>query len=142
MKKMKTTILKTTIVVTVAAIFLTGCGGGSSVGGTSSLSNELSNAEQTLQDAKDQGAYTQDPSKIQKVEYNFNNDKVNCIGISDPADIVEFQTLTTCTWHCGDYEGARPVTVLLTFRRTNNALNGAWQLETDLVLNAPGACHD
>lgn len=136
---MKTKILTTLIVVTL----LTGCGGGSGIG-SSSLNEEVNSVEDKLKDAKaEQGAaYSSDPNKIQKVAYNFDNDKVNCLGIVNPADIVEFQTLTTCTWHCGEYEGARPVTVLLTFRRTNNALDGAWQLETDLVLNAPGSCHD
>jgi len=127
---MKTTIL-TTITIALTAAFLTGCGG-------SSLSGEVSNVEDTLTDA----TANSDTSKIQKVSYTFNNDKVNCIGIANPADIVAFQTLTTCTWHCGDYEGARPVTVLLTFRRANNEIGGAWQLETDLVLNALGSCHD
>jgi len=138
---MKTTILKATITLALGATLFTGCGGSGSTG-AGSLAAEVNGAEDTLNDAIANQGGIPDTAKIQKVEYNFNNDKVNCIGIADPADIVEFQTLTTCTWHCGDYEGARPVTVLLTFRRTNNALNGAWQLETDLVLNAPGTCHD
>lgn len=140
---MKTKILTNTVTTFIVATILTGCGGGSGLGSTS-LTEEINSVEDKLKDAKaeQEAAYSSDPNKIQKVVYNFDNDKVNCLGIANPADIVEFQTLTTCTWQCGEYEGARPVTVLLTFRRTNNVLDGAWQLETDLVLNAPGSCHD
>ncbi len=134
---MKTTLLKTTLTLTLATALFTGCGS------SGSLSGAVNNVEDTLTNEVGQGSNsTGDAGKIQKVAYSFNNDKVNCLGIANPADIVAFQTLTTCTWHCGEYEGAKPVTVLLTFRRTNNDIHGAWQLETDLVLNAPGYCHD
>ena len=138
-KTMKTTIL-TTITIALTAALLTGCGGGS-------LAGEVSNVEDTLNDAKDEGSpyggidngVAQDKSKIEMATYAFENDRVLC---NKPGARVDQQKRVTCTWYCGDYEGARPVTVMLSFKRTNYEINGAWQLESDLVLTAAGGCHD
>ena len=107
-------------IATVATLALIGCGGG---GGGSSSSNGTSS----------------DAWKTQKVSYTLNgSNHPTCNKPYHMSGIESNSERMSCMWLCGEYEGARPVTVSLRFEK----VGGVWELENDSVSTANERCHD
>ena len=103
------------LLVAVGMALLVGCGGSSSA--------QTPNDEFT----------------IQKVEYTLNGaSHPTCHNASSKAGIGSRSTIMSCTWFCGEYEGAKPVTVVLDFEK----VGGIWELEDDLVMTPLYPCHN
>jgi len=111
--------------VAMTAVTLIGCGGG----GSGSSSN---------------GAAS-DQFKIQTVEYTLNGtnppscpnaSRVTTSKAKNDGDIGS----QSCTWFCGSYEGASPITVGLSFIQYGK--DGVWEFDQDIVTTAPGQCHN
>ena len=109
------------LLAAVGMTLLVGCGGGGS-GGSSSAQTP------------------NDWTKIQKVEYTLNGaDHPTCHNAFSKTGIGSRSTSMTCTWLCGEYEGARPVSVLLSFEK----VGGIWEFEDDVVTTSElNRCHN
>ena len=108
------------LLATVGMALLLGCGGGGS-GGSSSA----------------QGP--NDEYKIQKVEYTLNGaSHPTCHNASHKSGIESNSEYMTCQWFCGEYEGASPVHVLLSFEK----IGGIWEFEDDSVMTTTLPCHN
>ena len=111
---------------TMAAVTLIGCGGG----GSSSSSNN---------------GVASDPYKIQTVGYTLNGSNLpSCPNASHITTLKaqnndDFGT-HSCMWICGSYEGASPITVSLDFKQDGK--DSAWEFDLDVVMTAPGQCHN
>ncbi len=113
-------LLHKSIVLAAVSVAFIGCGGGSSSG-------------------------KKDPYKIVKVGYKLN-------GSAAPSCPTAFQTTVskaqkangigyaTCTWICGEYEGGKPLSVVLSFTQDGKDL--PWKFEGDTVQTAPSKCHN
>ena len=114
---MKKFMLTLAILSTLALI---GCGGGG--GGTSS-----------------------DQFKTQKVSYSLNGSTPPTCPNATRISTVKAQKendigIHDCLWICGDYEGASPLTVGLSFQQ--HGKNAAWEFADDVVTTAPQQCHN
>ena len=117
MKKLTLTL------ATLSTLALIGCGG------STSSSNSGTNSDGTAKD----------PQKIEKVEYTLNgSEQPICHNASHKSGISSSSTSMSCQWICGEYEGASPVHVLLSFEK----IGGIWEFDDDYVSTSPvGFCH-
>lgn len=111
-------------VITLAAFALIGCGGG---GGSSSGTSAASDA-----------------FKTEKVEYRIENNQIICNKPSSQTISKAQQShdigVASCTWICGSYEGANPITVKLTF--IQDGKDAPWTFDGDTLITAPAQCHN
>jgi len=115
-------------IVALSTLVLIGCGGG----GGSSASTSGSSAAAT------------DPYKIQEVSYKIENNQIICNkpyhqSISKAQRADDYGT-SSCIWICGSYEGAKPVSVSLSF--IQNGKDAPWMFDGDGVSTAPAQCHN
>ncbi len=115
MKKLNLTV------ATMATIVLVGCGGG---GGSSSGAS--------------------DAFKIENVEYTITDNKIICnkpySQTISKAQRSDDYGVAFCTWLCGSYEGANPVSVSLTF--VQDGKDAPWTFDSDSVSTASDQCHN
>ena len=126
------TLLKLTI-SSIAALTLIGCGGG---GGSTGNSNSSNNPA---------GNGNKDPYKIVPVSYTLNGSEApSCPGAYHvsvfKAQKADGYGTASCVWLCGEYEGAKPVTVVLSFEQDGK--DAPWTFERDGVQTAPEQCHN
>ena len=128
----KKTLLKLTM-SSMMVLTLIGCGGGGgSTGNNNSSNNPVGNGNN-------------DPYKIVPVSYTLNGSEApSCPGAYD-VSVSKAQTdngygMTQCTWLCGEYEGAKPVVVVLSFEQDGK--DAPWTFDRDLVSTAPAQCHN
>ena len=115
-------------VVSASLFTLVGCGTS-----TSSKSSKL-NPDGTATDS----------FKIEKVGYTLDGSKLpKC---TKPAKMTTTKTTNSevgihqCVWFCGEYEGARPVSVTLSFLQLGK--NENWKFDGETVTTAPDQCHN
>jgi len=116
--------------LTVSALALIGCGGGGS---------PFSHVPGTPGSTSTSHNNSSDPWKTQNAVYTLHGgDHPTCNKPYRMSGIESNSDYMTCTWLCGEYEGARPVTVVLTFEKTG----GIWELTDDSVSTASDYCHN
>ena len=127
------TLLKLAI-SSIAIFALIGCGG--SGDGSTNNNNGSNNAPTNAND---------DPYKTVPVTYKLNgNNTPLCPGAYD-VTVLKAQTaddfgVTQCLWLCGEYEGAKPITVQLQF--IQDGKDAVWTFDEDVVETAPRQCHN
>jgi len=131
---MKNKTLQKLTITSIAAFTLIGCGGG---GGGSTGNNNGSN--------NPVGNGNNDPYKIVPVSYSLNGSEAPSCPDAYRVTIVKAQKaddigVASCFWLCGQYEGARPVSVQLTFQQ--NGKGSSWQFDSDVIITAPDQCHN
>ncbi|MCF6245288.1 MAG: hypothetical protein L3J43_09660 [Sulfurovum sp.] len=115
-------MIKTTIALTTTLLILNGCGGG----GTNTPLGQV------------EGDLYKD-FRIQKVEYELNGKNTPiCKNVGQQTGLEKSALRSTCTWICGDYQGASPIAVLLAFERED--ANSVWQFEREHLSTASSAC--
>jgi len=89
-------------------------------------------------------ATSSDEFKIEKVEYSIENNQITCNKPSSQtiskAQRNDDYGVAFCTWLCGSYEGASPVTVRLTF--VQDGKDAPWTFDSDTISTASEMCHN
>ena len=114
-------------IIIVSPLLIIGCGGSTS---TKSATNSDGSAK--------------DPYKIVKATYSLNGSNLPTCNKPGYIFTSKAQKETDkggfdCTWLCAEYEGAKPISVTLSFDQ--NGKNGVWEFEDEFLSTAPAECH-
>jgi len=85
-----------------------------------------------------------DPYKIVKATYSLNGSSLPTCNKPGYVFISKAQKETdtgsfNCIWLCAEYEGAKPISVTLSFYQ--NGKNNVWEFEDEFLSTAPTKCH-
>ena len=116
--------MKMIVPISIGLMILNGCGGGSGTTNTPL------------------GQYEGDlyrDFRIQKVEYTLNGKNTPiCKNVYSQSGLEKSALRSSCTWICGDYQGASPIAVVLKFERED--ANSVWAFDSEFLSTASSTC--